>query len=130
MNFNSQLTLDSPEIKKRSSIGIDTTFIDLARHDNELIQRMKETISYQQTVLSKREKLLFAIINNVQYLLTLHKSNKEMFEQKDADLKKCEAQNKILQERNEALIKERDSLMHCKTKYENSQAEIADFVIQ
>jgi len=34
---------------------------------------MKERIAFQETTLAKREKLLYAIITNVEYLTVLHK---------------------------------------------------------
>ena len=36
---------------------------------------MKQTIEHQNQVMTKREKLVFAITNNVQYLAQLHRVN-------------------------------------------------------
>ena len=55
---------------------MDNHHIKLATSDLTLITNMKETIDYQQEMLSKREKLLFAITSNVTYLSHLHKDNK------------------------------------------------------
>lgn len=55
---------------------MDNNFIKLATSDLKLINHMKETIDHQRKVLQKRERLVFAITNNVNYLAEIHKNNK------------------------------------------------------
>lgn len=65
--------LEMPQIEQlMSRVGMDNTFLRMATQDFELIARMKATIIYQNEVQNKREKLLIAITNNVQYLSKLH----------------------------------------------------------
>lgn len=52
---------------------MDNTFISMASNDTNLIRNLKGIIQYQQSVMIKREKLVFAITNNVSYLAELHK---------------------------------------------------------
>ena len=54
-------------------VNLSSTFVRLATEDEHLIQIMKRTIDYQREVMSKREKLLLAIVSNVKYLSNLHK---------------------------------------------------------
>ena len=41
--------------------------------DEKLIYDMRDTIFRQQSVIKKREKLVYAITHNVQHLANLHK---------------------------------------------------------
>ena len=54
---------------------MDNTLISMASNDTNLIRQLKATVQYQQSVMVKREKLVFAITNNVMYLSELHKKN-------------------------------------------------------
>lgn len=52
---------------------MDSQVCRLAYNDQDLITKMKEKIDYYESVMGKREKLMLAIVNNVNYLQTLHK---------------------------------------------------------
>lgn len=52
----------------------------LSLHEHKLMREMRNTISTQQQLIEKREKLVYSISHNVQYLAKLHKSNKEEHE--------------------------------------------------
>lgn len=64
-----------------SRVSMDNTFLRMATADLDLIAKMKQTIEYQNTVTQKREKLLLAITNNVQYLSSLHMTNNNELKQ-------------------------------------------------
>ena len=54
-------------------VDMNHSFLDMANNDQELINLMKETIIYQHSVLDKRQKLVYAITHNVEYLAYIHK---------------------------------------------------------
>jgi len=43
--------------------------------DMSLIEKMKDIIKYQESVIEKREKLVLAFTHNVKYLAYLHQQN-------------------------------------------------------
>ena len=56
----------------------------MATKDNDLIELMKDTITYQANVIKKRENLVHAITHNVKYLAEIHtKNNNELNNTKD-----------------------------------------------
>lgn len=58
------------------SVNIDTSMCKMAFNDGDIIDTMKQKIDYYQSAAEKREKLMLAIINNVQYLQQIHAKNK------------------------------------------------------
>ena len=73
---NNMFDLDTHEVDKLlERVGLDNSFLRLATADIELIRRMKQTIEHQTLVGDKRERLLFAITTNVQYLSQIHRNN-------------------------------------------------------
>ena len=53
----------------------DSSFLQMASNDQELINLMKSTILYQKEIVIKREKLVYAITHNVNYLADIHRKN-------------------------------------------------------
>jgi len=47
----------------------------MATNDKQLIDAMKETITYQSNMIVKREKLVLAITHNIKYLAGIHETN-------------------------------------------------------
>ena len=55
-----------------TTVGMNSQVCKLTLDDATLIENMKRKVEYYQSVMSKREALLLAIVNNVDYLKTLH----------------------------------------------------------
>lgn len=107
-----------------SRVNMDSTFLGMATSDLQLINSLKQTITYQQGVLAKREKLVLAIANNVQYLSALHKQNSAELKSIREKLQVTEEKNHELEEENRALVAERNELRQYKTDLEAAQKEL------
>ena len=116
--------------RQQEKVSLNNSLLKMATGDTELIHEMKNRIQYLQSVMVQREKLLFAITNNVHYLQSTHKKNQKQFEKNKKETQKALAENEQLKEENAALTKERNSLKKCKNEYEEAQEEIAQFVIE
>ena len=77
--------------------------MNLSRNDDKLIEDMREALTFQLEVFKKREKLVYAISSNVQYLSKLHKKQA-------AELRAVKSDNRQLAERSLNLSKENAEL--------------------
>jgi hypothetical protein len=71
---------------------------------------MKETIEYQQSIIQKREKLVYAITHNIKYLAQIHKQNQLELRLIKEKLESTTSWNERLQDQNEKLSKECEEL--------------------
>ena len=90
---------------------MNTKFVKLATDDYVLIKFMVGTIEYQHKVITKREKLVYAIKHNVKYLMSLQRGNAAYQRHLEIKITETEKRCETLTEDNEKLIKERDRLM-------------------
>lgn len=122
--------LDTHEVDKLlEKVGLDNSFLRLATADIELIRRMKQTIEHQTLVMSKRERLLFAITTNVQYLSSLHRINAKDLRRIKQEHEQLIKRNQDLEQQNLDLIEERDSLRKYKADLDKAQKEITNMII-
>lgn len=70
--------------------------------------------------MSKRERLLFAITNNVNYLADLHKKNGVMFNKIKQELIHIKIENDNLKEENQRLEDENNELREYRDKLANA----------
>lgn len=90
---------------------------------------MKRTIESQRSVLNKRERLLQAIINNVNYLSNLHRKNKRELEEMKAKFKEIEERNQYLESKTEEIARERDDLKRFKKELQTAQRHLKDMLV-
>ena len=104
-------------------VDIKTSYVKLSLHEHKLMREMRNTICTQQQLIEKREKLVYSISHNVQYLAKLHKTNKEEQEITKAVNKGLREQNAILKKENDQLkaaeerrVKQKQELDHAMSK--------------
>lgn len=73
---------------------------------------MSNTVSHNQSLTAKREKLLFAIVHNVHYLQTLHNQNKKKLSAAFQDIDHLKRQNADLEHLNRKLMDESNEMHH------------------
>ena len=81
------------------------------------------------SVKLKREKLIYAITSNVQYLAKLHQANAAELRDTGDRLRVTQEWNEKLQDENAALTEERDELATFKTDLEMKQKELNSMLI-
>lgn len=103
--------LDPLTEKILGQVNMTNTCVKLATGDGDLLAHLQDTVIQQQSVLQKREKLLLAIINNVNYLKGIHHKNKGVFIENEQRMVVIEKENEELKKQNVKLTKERDGLL-------------------
>lgn len=101
----------------------------MANNDPDLIQNMKDTIEFQQSVLKKRDRLVRAITHNVQYLSKIHESNAAELTLTKERLKAVNNWNEKLQAENEELSKKCESLDKSQAELHKKRQEIQAMVV-
>lgn len=67
--IDSHGSLDSEQIEiLLNKVDMQNSLLKLGSNDQKVIEDMKDTIQYQQSVILKREKLVQAINHNVKHL--------------------------------------------------------------
>jgi len=110
-------------------VGMDNTFLSIAGSDNATIKHLKDTIQHMQGVMQKREKLVFAITNNVQYLSALHKTNTVELKRIRDTLRVTLVENEDLKAKNRELDQENADLRQFKDDLLGAQKQINDMLI-
>ena len=86
--------MDTEELERLlKRVDMQTATIQMETRDDKLIHDMRDTIKFQQSVLQKREQLVYAITHNVQHLTNIHRK-------KAAELKSIQQQNEELKKKN------------------------------
>lgn len=113
-----------------SKVNMNNTFLKMNTNDQKLINVMKETILYQHTIMKKREMLVHAITHNVKYLADLHRNNSIKLRNTIDQLDAVSRFNEKLQEENEKLTVERDSLRAAQTELDRKREELTKMAIE
>ena len=109
-------------------VNMNSSLVNLLTSDQQLIDRMKGNIDYTVSAQDKREKLLFAIVNNVHYLQELSKKNLQKMRKAEAKLREVQAENDALQKMNGKLLQEWEELKKYKEDYGKAQQEITQML--
>ena len=97
--------MDSEELEKLlSRVNMQAATIHMEARDEKLIYDMRDTIKFQQSVIKKREKLVYAITHNVQHVANLHKKQA-------AELRDVKEENEKLKKAAQRLTLENKMLM-------------------